>query len=339
MVLTKKDFSSNQQVRWCPGCGDYSILSSIQNVMPKLGVPKEKIVFISGIGCSSRFPHYMSTYGFHTIHGRAPAFATGLKLANPELSVWVITGDGDGLSIGGNHLIHILRRNVDLNIILFNNKIYGLTKGQYSPTSDLGTIAKSTPFGSLDRSFNPSSLAIGAGATFFARTVDNDPKHMQEVFLKASEHKGTSLVEVLQNCVIFNDKVHSPVASIENRLDHQFKLESGERIIFGKQEKKTLVKRKQGFGIEIIKLEELESERSKYTEEDVIVHNQQIEDPGLHYILGSMADPIALGVIRAVENISTYENDVHRQISEVKAQSKTSSLEEILNSGSTWVIK
>ncbi|MCB1305219.1 MAG: 2-oxoacid:ferredoxin oxidoreductase subunit beta, partial [Leptospiraceae bacterium] len=224
-TLTKKDFASDQEVRWCPGCGDYAILSAIQKTMPELGLPKEDIVFISGIGCSSRFPYYMNTYGFHTIHGRAPAVASGLKLMRPELSVWMITGDGDALSIGGNHLIHIIRRNLDINILLFNNQIYGLTKGQYSPTSKQGTVAKSTPEGSLDRPFSALSLAIGAGATFAARVHDKDMKLMTDTFKAAYEHRGTSFIEIYQNCVIFNDGVFDESVSKDHREEHTILLE------------------------------------------------------------------------------------------------------------------
>ncbi len=229
----KKDFISDQEVRWCPGCGDYAILSSMQMAMTKIGKRKEDIAFISGIGCSSRFPYYMNTYGMHTIHGRAPGFATGLKTFNPDLDVWVITGDGDGLSIGGNHLIHVIRRNVNLNILLFNNEIYGLTKGQYSPTSGPGLVTKSSPFGSLDRSFTPSSLVMGAGATFYARTIDTDPKHMIETFKAASEHEGCSFIEVLQNCVIFNDKIHDKVVNRATRDDTTIRVENGKPMTFG----------------------------------------------------------------------------------------------------------
>src|SRR6201991_2014467 len=232
-ALTRKDFVSDQEVRWCPGCGDYAILAQVQRVMPELGVPKENIVFVSGIGCSSRFPYYMNTYGFHSIHGRAPAIATGLAPSRPDLSVWVVTGDGDALSIGGNHLIHSLRRNVNLKILLFNNRIYGLTKGQYSPTSEVGKITKSTPMGSLDPPFNPISLAIGAEASFVARTIDSDRKHLQSVLREAAQHNGTSLVEIYQNCNIFNDDAFAPLKDPQQRDDVTIRLEHGEPIVFG----------------------------------------------------------------------------------------------------------
>ncbi|MCY4524170.1 MAG: 2-oxoacid:ferredoxin oxidoreductase subunit beta, partial [Halobacteriovoraceae bacterium] len=260
---SKKDFVSNQEVRWCPGCGDYSILAAIQMVMPKIGKKIEDIVFVSGIGCSSRFPYYMNTYGLHTIHGRAPAVASGVKAHNPDLSVWVITGDGDGLSIGGNHLIHALRRNLDINIILFNNKIYGLTKGQYSPTSELGKQTKSSPFGSVDRPFSPDGIALGVGGSFFARTMDNDVKHMQEVFLKAVSHKGTSFVEVYQNCNIFNDKTHDPIINRKVRDQQVVFLEDGKPLLFDQKKK--------GVVFDGTDLKAVDADKNK---EKVLVHQQ-----------------------------------------------------------------
>src|SRR5438128_2800888 len=232
-ALTRKDFVSDQEVRWCPGCGDYAILAQVQKIMPEFGIPRENIVFISGIGCSSRFPYYMNTYGFHTIHGRAPAFATGLKISRPDLDVWVVTGDGDGLSIGGNHLIHVLRRNVDLKILLFNNRIYGLTKGQYSPTSETGKITKSTPAGSVDTPFNPVSLALGAEATFVARTLDSDRKHLTSVLRQAVEHRGSALVEIYQNCPIFNDGAFDVLKDRESAQARLVRLDHGAPIVFG----------------------------------------------------------------------------------------------------------
>ena len=236
--LTRKDFVSDQMVRWCPGCGDYAILAQMQKVLPELGIAKENIVFISGIGCSSRFPYYMNTYGIHSIHGRAPTLATGLKIANPDLSVWVITGDGDGLSIGGNHLLHTLRRDIDINIILFNNRIYGLTKGQYSPTSPQGKVTKSSPMGSLEQPLNPLSVAIGAEATFVARTIDTNVKHMAETLKRAAAHKGTSFVEIYQNCVIFNDKAFGYATDSKTKVDNVLELENGKPMIFGKDQDK-----------------------------------------------------------------------------------------------------
>lgn len=332
-TLTKKDFASSQDVRWCPGCGDYSILSSIQTVMPEIGVPKEKIVFVSGIGCSSRFPHYMSTFGFHSIHGRAPAIATGLKLANPDLSVWVVTGDGDGLSIGGNHLIHCIRRNIDVKILLFNNKIYGLTKGQYSPTSDVGTKAKSTPYGSLDRSFNATSVALGAQATFVARTIDTDPKHMQEVFKRAANHKGTAFVEILQNCVIFNDKVHAPVTASENRDDNQIRLVHGQPILFGKEKKNGLK-----LNTSTLELEVVELGVNGITEKDILVHDEKIVNPSIHFLIGELDLPAALGVIRDVQG-PNYEQDVHGQIKKIQELKGNGNMEKLFKSGDTWTIE
>ncbi len=240
LALQKKDLVSSQEVRWCPGCGDYAILAAMQKTLPELGVPRENIVFISGIGCSSRFPYYMNTYGFHTIHGRAPAFATGLALCRPDLSIWVITGDGDALSIGANHLIHSLRRNININIILFNNQTYGLTKGQYSPTSHQGTISKSTPFGSIDRPFSPLALALGAGATFVARTYDKNQKHMSMLFKRAAEHQGSSFIEIYQNCPIFNDKVFENTKGEELYKEHLLFLEEDQELRFGKEKEKLL---------------------------------------------------------------------------------------------------
>src|SRR5881296_1363433 len=231
--MTKKDFVSDQEVRWCPGCGDYAILNNVQKVMPELGIPREKTVFVSGIGCSSRFPYYMNTYGFHSIHGRAPAIATGIKTANPELSVWVITGDGDALSIGGNHLIHVLRRNVGVTILLFNNRIYGLTKGQYSPTSELGKVTKSTPMGSADRPVSPCSFALGAGATFVARTVDRNIAHMEETLKRAAQHKGAAFVEILQNCNVYNDLAFNVLYDRESKILHELRVEHGAPLVFG----------------------------------------------------------------------------------------------------------
>ncbi|MFN5540299.1 MAG: 2-oxoacid:ferredoxin oxidoreductase subunit beta [Candidatus Melainabacteria bacterium] len=332
-TLTKKDFVSNQEVRWCPGCGDYSVLSSVQSVMPEIGVPKEKIVFISGIGCSSRFPHYMNTYGFHTIHGRAPAVATGLKLANPDLSVWVITGDGDGLSIGGNHFIHAIRRNIGLKILLFNNKIYGLTKGQYSPTSNVGTKAKSTPYGSLDRTFNAVSVAIGAGATFIARTIDTDPKHMQETFKRASEHNGTAFVEILQNCVIFNDKIHAPVTAPANRDDNQLRLIHGKPMLFGKDNKKGIRLNAQTYSVEVVEIGV-----DGITEQDILVHDENVPNPSLHFLIGDLNLPAALGVIRSVE-IPKYEDEVHDQIKHIQELKGKGNLNKLLKGNETWTIE
>jgi 2-oxoglutarate/2-oxoacid ferredoxin oxidoreductase subunit beta len=331
-VYAKKDFVPDQEVKWCPGCGDYAILSSVQMAMTKIGKTKEEICFISGIGCSSRFPYYMNTYGMHTIHGRAPAFATGLKLTNPKLAVWIVTGDGDGLSIGGNHLIHLLRRNPDVNVILFNNEIYGLTKGQYSPTSRPGLVTKSSPFGAVDRPFSIASLAIGAGSTFFARTIDTDPKHMIDVFQAASEHKGTSMIEVFQNCIIFNDKVHDEVTNRANRDDTTLRLEHGKPMIFGKE--KNMGIRLNGHSPEVVKIGE-----NGVTEKDLIVHDEA--SVFLAHLLGAMERPhfpVPLGVIKKV-TAPTFDDGILDQIKMVKEKKGPGNMEKLLNSGDTWEVK
>jgi len=329
---TKKDFSSDQEVKWCPGCGDYAILSAIQTSLTKIGRDKKDIVFVSGIGCSSRFPYYMNTYGYHTIHGRAPAIASGMKTANPNLSVWVITGDGDGLSIGGNHLIHVLRRNVDLNIILFNNEIYGLTKGQYSPTTKQGQITKSTPYGSLDRPFSPAKLAFGSGATFIARTLDTNPKHMQEVMLEAELHKGTSFIEVYQNCVIFNDGCHKEYTEKQSRDEHSIILTHGEPITYGVEVKKGLILDKL-----TLKIVELGDE---YSEEDCLKHDKKNEL--LASLLVGMDSndkmPKLYGVIYSVNDI-TYDDQVTQQISDVTTTKGKGDFNKLLYSGDTWEVE
>jgi len=333
-ALTFRDFETDQDVRWCPGCGDYAILKAVQKVMPQIGKEKEDIVFISGIGCSSRFPYYMNTYGFHTIHGRAPSFATGVKLANPNLSVWQVTGDGDALAIGGNHYIHVLRRNVDINILLFNNEIYGLTKGQFSPTSQTGIKTKSSPQGTVDQSFNPGKLALGAEANFFARVIDIDPKRMAEVMLVAEKHKGASLIEILQNCIIFNDKVFANVTAKDVKLDMQLWLNHGEPMIFGKDHNKGIVLN--GFKLEIVTIGE-----NGVTEADILVHDAHCKDNTLHNMLISLSAPefpVAFGVIRQVEATSFDEN-VWNQINEEKQNAKFSSVDELMNSGVTWEIE
>lgn len=332
--LTRKDFISDQEIRWCPGCGDYSILAAIQMVMPKIGKKKEDIVFVSGIGCSSRFPYYMSTYGMHTIHGRAPAIATGLKITNPNLDVWVITGDGDSMSIGGNHFIHALRRNVDLKIIIFNNEIYGLTKGQYSPTSRTGLVTKSSPYGSIDRSFLPGSLATGAEASFFARTIDTDVKHMQEVFLKAAQHKGTAVVEVLQNCVIFNDNVHGAHSDKETKEDTTIKVEHGKPLIFGKDKNKGIIIK--GLKPEIVTIGE-----NGISEKDLFVHDENLEDPTYSFMLSRFVHPhfpVPMGVFRAVPSI-IYDQDVNAQVNSVIAKKGAGDMNKLLHYGDTWEVK
>ena len=294
--LTKADFTSDQTVRWCPGCGDYSILSNVQKVFPELGVPRENIVFISGIGCSSRFPNYMNTYGMHTLHGRAPAFATGLKIARPELSLWLVTGDGDGLSIGGNHLFHILRRNVDGNILLFNNRVYGLTKGQYSPTSPVGKLTKSTPMGSVDTPLKPLSLVISAEATFVARSIDVNIKHLEETLTRAAKHRGTSFVEVYQDCNVFNHKAFDYATDKTTKDDTTLTLEHGKPMIFGKDRDRGI--RLQGLTPEIVSL------GKGISEDDLLFHDEHVEEPSLAFLLSRMTHPDypePIGVFREVE--------------------------------------
>ncbi|MFQ5864712.1 MAG: 2-oxoacid:ferredoxin oxidoreductase subunit beta [bacterium] len=333
--LVKKDFESNQEVRWCPGCGDYSILAQTQRTLPDLGIPKEKYVFVSGIGCSSRFPYYMNTYGFHTIHGRATGIATGIKCINPELSVWVITGDGDGLSIGGNHLIHLLRRNLNINVILFNNRIYGLTKGQYSPTSEFGKVTKSTPMGSIDHPFNPISVAIGVGATFVARTMDRDPTHLQQILKRAAEHKGTSFVEVFQNCNIFNDGTWFRYTEKDTRADTVVYLEHKKPLIFGSKQDKGV--RLNGFKPEVVSLK-----NGKYDEHDLLVHDEKQSEPTLAFILSHMIEnpalPVPVGVFRCVERMC-YEDALNQQIEKAKEIYGEPDLQAILESGDTWEVK
>ncbi|MFQ5913233.1 MAG: 2-oxoacid:ferredoxin oxidoreductase subunit beta [Nitrospinota bacterium] len=329
--LTRKEFASDQIVRWCPGCGDYAILAQVQSVFPDVGVPREKIAFISGIGCAARFPYYMNTYGFHSIHGRAPAVATGLKAVNPELSVWVVTGDGDALSIGGNHLLHVLRRNVDVKILLFNNRIYGLTKGQYSPTSEFGKRTKSTPLGSVDTPLNPVSVALGAEATFVARTVDRDVKHMREILRKAAAHKGTAFVEILQNCPVFNDGAFFELTEKETKDIAGIHLEEGEPAVFGPQDNK------QGLRLNGLKLEAVPLDGDAG---GVIVHDPTPEDPTLAFMIGQMHHhglPVALGVLRAVER-PCYETLVNEQIHQAVQAKGEGSLEALLNEGDTWTV-
>ncbi|GBD26058.1 2-oxoglutarate oxidoreductase subunit KorB [bacterium HR30] len=327
--LTRKDFVTDQDVRWCPGCGDYAILAQVQKVMPELGIPRENIVFISGIGCSSRFPYYMNTYGFHSIHGRAPAIASGLKITRPELSVWVITGDGDGLSIGGNHLIHALRRNVDVKILLFNNRIYGLTKGQYSPTSEQGKVTKSTPYGSADYPFNPIAIALGAQATFVARSIDVEAKHLQDTLLRAYRHKGTAFVEILQNCNIFNDGAFSSLTEKETKADTQLVLEHGKPLIFGKN-------RDKGIRLRDGKLQVVELGQDA-TESDLVVHDET--DAGLAFLLSQLAAPdfpTPIGVFRAVTR-PTYEEIVRGQIQTAKSR-RPPDLDALLRQGDLWTV-
>jgi len=328
---TKKDFTSDQAVRWCPGCGDYAILAQTQKIFPDLGVDKENFVFISGIGCSSRFPYYMDTFGFHTIHGRAPAIASGVKLANPDLSVWVVTGDGDGLSIGGNHTIHLLRRNLDINVMLFNNRIYGLTKGQYSPTSEVGKITKSTPMGSLDRPFNPLTLALGSGATFVSRTIDKETKHMQSMIMRSHGHKGTSFMEIYQNCNIFNDGAFSNQTDREQKADTVLILENDEPMLFGSDKNKGI--RLDGNKPKVIEIGD------KWSIDDVLVHDES------DYVIASLLSnmtyqsefPDPIGVLYAVES-DTYEDTMVAQLNQAVKKKSNGTVQDLLNTGDTWVV-
>jgi 2-oxoglutarate ferredoxin oxidoreductase subunit beta len=330
---TRKDWASDQEVRWCPGCGDYSILTAVQLLMPELGAKREDTVFVSGIGCSSRFPYYMNTYGVHSIHGRAPAFATGLAVTRPDLHVWVITGDGDALSIGGNHLLHALRRNVNLTIILFNNQIYGLTKGQYSPTSEPGKVTKSTPFGSLDQPYNPVSLALGAEASFVARTHDMDRKHMMETFRRAYEHRGAALVEVYQNCNVFNDGAFDAVTSKENRLNMLIPLEHGKPVRFGPNGEKGVVL--DGHGSAVI------VDVAEVGEEGLVVHDETRQDPSYAFALSRLANgpysPTPIGVFRDVER-PDYASLVQAQLVDAAARKGPGDLASLLRSGTTWEV-
>ncbi len=326
------DFASDQAVRWCPGCGDYAILAQTQKVFPDLGLDKENVVFISGIGCSSRFPYYMNTYGFHTIHGRAPAIASGVKIANPELSVWVVTGDGDGLSIGGNHTIHLLRRNLDINVLLFNNRIYGLTKGQYSPTSEVGKVTKSTPMGSLDRPFNPMTLSLGADATFVARTIDRETKHMQAMIERSHSHKGTSFLEIYQNCNIFNDGAFAPMTDKVTKSDTVLWLENGQPMVFGAEQNKGI--KLDGNKPSVVEL------NGKFSMDDVLVHNEK------DFVIASMLAnltyqddfPDPIGVLYAID-APTYDDMAREQVNSAIENRGTGSIQDLLNSGQTWEVK
>lgn len=330
--LTPKDFVSGQDVRWCPGCGDYSILSQMQKVLPELGIPREKFVFISGIGCAARFPYYMNTYGFHTIHGRAPAVATGLKCARPDLSVWVITGDGDGLSIGGNHLIHCIRRNVDLNILLFNNRIYGLTKGQYSPTSEFGKKTKSSPDGTIEQPINPLCIAIAAEATFVARSIDVYTQHLAETMKRAAEHKGASFTEIYQNCIVFNDKAFGDVTDRAVRDDRILVLEHGKPMRFGKNREFGI--RLTGLKAEVVKVDDV-------GEDALLIHDEKSPDPTLAYLLTQMKNPefpVPIGVFRSVEK-PTYDELMTRQIEGAVTREGEGDLKEVLRGTDSWTVK
>jgi 2-oxoglutarate ferredoxin oxidoreductase subunit beta len=334
---TKKEYTSDQEVRWCPGCGDYAVLSAVQSFLPTLGLKRENIVFVSGIGCSSRFPYYLDTYGMHSIHGRAPAIATGLATARKDLSVWVVTGDGDALSIGGNHLIHALRRNVNLKILLFNNRIYGLTKGQYSPTSEIGKVTKSTPMGSLDNPFNPISLALGAEATFVARTIDSDRKHLTEVLSAAAAHRGTALVEIYQNCPIFNDGAFDAVTDHETKSDAIIPLRHGEQIRFGADLQYGVVRDKetgQVFAVEVADVDE----------SDLLVHDAHATDPTTAFALSRLTDAgyihrAPIGIFRSVEK-PTYDDLARDQVAQAAegTPDRSDALASLLGGGDTWTV-
>ncbi len=333
-ALTKKDFESGLDVRWCPGCGDYAVLSQITKLMPKLGIPRENYAFVSGIGCSSRFPYYVNTYGLHTIHGRAPAIASGLKLARPELSVWVVTGDGDALAIGGNHFIHAVRRNIGLKIILLNNRIYGLTKGQYSPTSELGKKTKTSPLGNIDQPFSPVALALGAGATFAARAIDSDQAMMAAILERAAKHEGTAFVEILQNCVVFNDGAFDMLSDKTMRDDTRLMMEHGKPLIFGKDRNKGI--RLRGMDMEVVTIGE-----NGVTAADILVHDENAAHSGLAFSLGQFESPdfpVPFGVFRDVDKPS-YES-LSKQLAEsARAAKGRGDLQRLLNSGETWTIE
>jgi 2-oxoglutarate ferredoxin oxidoreductase subunit beta len=333
--LTRKDFTSDEDVRWCPGCGDYSVLANVQRVMPELGLPRENFVFVSGIGCSSRFPYYMNTFGFHTIHGRAPAFATGIRASRPELSVWVVTGDGDGLSIGGNHLLHTIRRNVDIQILLFNNRVYGLTKGQYSPTSRIGMRTKSSPDGSIDHPVDPLAFALGAGATFVARTIDVDAPHLQSILRRAHEHKGTAFIEILQNCPVYNDDEWIEVENRKTRVDAALVLEHGQPLVFGAPDRLRGIRIADG----VPSVVELAAGQDAVAA-GVAVHNERYETPAYAFALASLKRPefpLPIGVFRSVES-PTYDALLEGQVASAVASRGEGTLRGLLHSGDTWTV-
>ncbi|CAN5768540.1 2-oxoacid:ferredoxin oxidoreductase subunit beta [soil metagenome] len=332
--LTRADFTSDQEVRWCPGCGDYAILAAMQAFLPELGIPREKIVFVSGIGCAARFPYYVDTYGMHTIHGRAPAIATGLATARPDLQVWVVTGDGDALSIGGNHFIHSLRRNVNLKVLLFNNQIYGLTKGQYSPTSEQGKVTKSTPFGSVEQPFNPVSLALASEATFVARAIDVDRKHMPAMLRRMAQHRGTALLEIYQNCVIFNDGAFLGLTGKEGRSQNRIYLEDGKPIRFGPDDAKGVRTTPEG-RLEVVDVAEV-------GEENIVVHDESRDDPSFAFALSRLAAnpsaPTPLGVLRAVDR-PVYGDGMEHQLAQAIDKQGPGDLGKLLSSGDVWSVE
>jgi 2-oxoglutarate ferredoxin oxidoreductase subunit beta len=331
-VLKPADYATDQDVRWCPGCGDYSILAQMKKALSQLAIPQEKLVFISGIGCSSRFPYYMNTYGIHSIHGRAPAFATGLKVVRPDLNVWVITGDGDALSIGGNHLMHVIRRNLDVNIILFNNRIYGLTKGQYSPTSPLGKVTKSSPMGAIDNPIHPLSIAIGCEGSFVARSIDVNIKHLGEMLRRASEHRGTSFIEVYQNCNVFNDGAWEYATNRDVKDDNVVVLEHGKPLIFGKDRNKGI--RLNGLEPEVVEL------GKGITEDDLLFHDEKAPEPSLAYLLTRLRHPEfpePIGVFRCVDQ-PKYDEQLNSQIESARQKQGPGDLNKVFNSGDTWSV-
>jgi len=334
--LTRKDFQTDQEVRWCPGCGDYAILAAVQSVFPELGIPREKFVVVSGIGCSSRFPYYMNTFGFHSIHGRAPAVATGIKAIRPDLEVWVATGDGDALSIGGNHTIHMLRRNVGIKVLLFNNRIYGLTKGQYSPTSEFNKKTKSTPFGSMDRPFNPVSLAIGSEATFVARSVAVFQAHLKETLRAAAQHRGSAFIEILQNCNIFNDGAWNAVTEKDARSDNVLELEHGKPLIFGKNRDKG-IRRKPDGDIEVVTL------GNGISASDLVVHDAHHPRPSYAFLLSHMEHrpgfPTPIGLFRSWDDLPRYEDAIQDQINKVIEKRGRGNLDKLLQTGDIWEVK
>jgi len=338
MNYTPQDFKSNQEVKWCPGCGNHAILASVVKALPEvaetMGIDFSRFAVVSGIGCSSRFPYYVNIYGFHSIHGRATAISTGVKCANPDMSVWQVTGDGDALAIGGNHFIHAVRRNVDINIMLFNNQIYGLTKGQYSPTSPFGTITKTSPFGTIEQPFVPGELVLGARGTFFARSLDVEMDLTKECLVASAKHKGTGVTEIMQNCVIYNDKWYDYFASKENRADNTIVLRHGEPMIFGKNRDKGLVL--DGFSLKVVKIGE-----DGITEKDILVHDAHEKNSAIHSMLVSMKAPdmpVALGVIRDVEG-DTYDALMRDQVLDIQKESKIKSVDDLLHSGDTWTVE
>ncbi len=328
---TFKDFASDQEVRWCPGCDDYVVLRAMQKALPDMGIKKEDVVFVSGIGCSSRFPYYMDAYGFHGIHGRAPGIATGVKLANPSLSVWIMTGDGDAMAIGGNHFIHLLRRNIDINIVLFNNEIYGLTKGQFSPTSLIGQKTKSSPYGNTQTPFIAGELAIGAKARFYARVGGNEPKTMTDIFIQAESYKGTSLIEILQNCVIFNDGCFTHFTDKDVKEDMQLYVEHGKPMIFGKEKNKGLVLN--GLKLEVVTIGE-----NGVSEADILIHDAVEQDPTLHLMLIRLHYPMVMGVIRKIDDI-TFEEREYQLTEAIKSKSNFNSVDDLFFAGETYDVK